>query len=263
MAWGRSTARARAAAERRLADLADEWRPRAERTHRADAAVDDRLEEPSSGVALLPRGRSAARGLAVLVALVVAIAGYGVWMGRPRAVTEVPVVLASGVPVVAGPSPVDSRAEAPSEALPSSAPSPVGEVVVHVVGLVRRPGVVRLAAGARVEDAVAAAGGVTRRRAEGSVNLARVLVDGEQIVVTDTPAASTPAGTTTPSSAVVDLNTATAESLDALPGIGPVIAARIVAWRTSNGPFRSVDELGEVSGIGDAILGQVRSLVRV
>jgi competence protein ComEA len=151
--------------------------------------------------------------------------------------------------------------------MPSPSPVPAAEVVVHVTGLVERPGLVRLPAGARVADAIAEAGGVTQRRAADSVNLARVLTDGEQVVVSLTPAtaapapaAAAPAGAPT---APVDLNAATPEALDALPGVGPVIAARIVAWRTTHGQFRSVEELGEVSGIGEAILAQLRPLVRV
>ena len=111
--------------------------------------------------------------------------------------------------------------------------------------------------------AIAAAGGVTRPRAADSVNLARVLADGEQIAVgvDAVAAASTP--TTGAVAPIVDLNTADLAALDSLPGVGPVLAGRILAWRQAHGPFRSVDELGEVSGIGDAILGQLRPLVRV
>ncbi len=143
---------------------------------------------------------------------------------------------------------------------------------MHVTGLVARPGLVRLPLGARVADALAEAGGVTRRRAADTVNLARILVDGEQVVVgvpgAPGSAGSSPPGTSTSSPqgnplAPIDLNTATATVLEGLPGVGPVIAARIVDWRTANGAFRSVEELGEVSGIGDAILTQVRGLVRV
>ena len=125
MVWGRATARAQAGAERRLAELAEQWRPRSDAVDiDGPAAHDDGHGTPTSGLALLPRGRSAARGLAVLVALAVAIAAYGVWMGRPRAVAEVPVILASGVPVVTGPAPAASGAWGRPEALPSSAAPP-------------------------------------------------------------------------------------------------------------------------------------------
>lgn len=131
------------------------------------------------------------------------------------------------------------------------------EVVVHVVGQVRRPGVVRLPSGSRVTDALDAAGGATADADLAAVNLARLLADGEQVVVPG-PHAGEESGTDE-----LDLNSADAAALDALPGIGPVLAARIVAWRTEHGRFSSVDELAEVSGIGPALLDGVRGLVRV
>lgn len=120
-------------------------------------------------------------------------------------------------------------------------------------------------------DAIAAAGGVRPGVRLTSLNLAQVLVDGEQIVVgIDVPVvggatatgASTP-GSSTESIAPVNLNTATAEELDTLPGIGPVTAQAILQWRTDNGPFTSVDDLLDVSGIGDATLSDIRPYVYV
>jgi competence protein ComEA len=155
-------------------------------------------------------------------------------------------------------------------------------VVVHVVGRVRRPGVVRLPQGSRVEQAVTAAGGARSNADLSRVNLARPLVDGEQVVVPRpgepvAPADGAPvpvAGGTARSSGLgpgvdgqgarpVDINTATATELDTLPGVGPVLAQRIVDWRAQNGRFTSVDELSEVSGIGDAVLARLRPLVRL
>ena len=127
-------------------------------------------------------------------------------------------------------------------------------VVVHVVGKVASPGVVELPAGSRVLDAVEAAGGVTSSRASSTVNLARLVVDGEQIDVGAAPPAS--GGTSR-----ISLNSADAQQLQQLPGVGPVIAERIVAWRTANGPFRSVAELGEVSGIGPAMIARIEDQV--
>ena len=178
-------------------------------------------------------------------------------------------------PSTSGPGPVPVASAAPTPSIPSIAAveptasvAPTVEVVVHVVGLVARPGLVHLPLGARVADAVAAAGGVTRRRAADTVNLARVLVDGEQVVVggPTVAGAAVVAGAAldgTAAAVPVDLNLATESVLDGLPGVGPVLAGRIVAWRVANGSFRSVDELGEVSGIGDAILAQLRPLVHV
>jgi competence protein ComEA len=124
--------------------------------------------------------------------------------------------------------------------------------LVHVVGKVAQPGVVELPIGSRVQDAIEAAGGATNNKALESVNLARVVVDGEQIVV------GAPAGGAT--SSKISINSASADQLDELPGVGPAIAQRIVQWRETNGPFTSIDELTEVSGIGPSILEQIRDL---
>jgi competence protein ComEA len=148
-----------------------------------------------------------------------------------------------------------------------------GVVLVHVVGQVRRPGVVTLPAGARVEEALQAAGGATAKADLVRVNLARPVVDGEQIVVPKpgepiTGAAAVggaPAGVGSAGVATgpVDLNTAGLAELDTLPGVGPVLAQRILDWRAQNGRFSTVDELGEVSGIGEKVLANLRPLVRV
>ena len=127
-----------------------------------------------------------------------------------------------------------------------SASTSTGRIYVDVVGAVRRPGVVRLAAGARVFDAVEAAGGVRQGVAPG-VNLARPVVDGEQIVVG--MAASTAA---VAAGGRTNLNVADASALEELDGIGPVLAKRIVAYRQSHGPFRQVRDLLDVPGVGDA-----------
>ena len=216
---------------------------------------------------------AATRALVVLVVAALGMSGYWVWSGRPRAVAQVPSIVATGVTVAGLEATPAASASAgawiPAVSIDSNPPvvqaAPTSEVVVHVVGLVVTPGLVRLPLGSRVADAVAAAGGVTRRRAADSVNLARVLVDGEQVVVGGaSPISAVPSGAAAPAAGVpVDLNLATDVMLDGLPGVGPVLAGRIVAWRSANGPFRSVDELGEVSGIGDAILAQLRPLVRV
>jgi competence protein ComEA len=160
----------------------------------------------------------------------------------------------------------------------SAGPGPAGQVVVHVVGQVRRPGVITLGAGSRVRDAVAAAGGATGRADLTAINLARPLVDGEQVLVPRPGQApvSAPvvpgaggAGGAGPGGAgpagrpAVDLNAATLADLDALSGIGPVLAQRILDWRAEHGRFSSVDELTEVSGIGEATLQRIRPQVRV
>ena len=136
-------------------------------------------------------------------------------------------------------------------------------VFVHVVGAVRRPGLFRLKDGARVADAVARAGGPTRRADLSAVNLAAPLADGQQVIVPRRSPGGAPAavaGASVPG-AKVSLANATLEQLDELPGIGPVTAQKIVDWRTAHGPFGSVDDLDDVPGIGPARIEQLRDLV--
>jgi len=145
-----------------------------------------------------------------------------------------------------------------------------GVVVVHVAGAVREPGVVELASGTRVDEAIAAAGGPTGAADLDALNLAAPVIDGQQVYVpqegeTAPPPQSTGASTSVPESgaAPVDINTADAAALDKLPGIGPALAQRIIDWRTENGPFASVEALTDVSGIGPATMQRLRDLVIV
>ncbi|KDP90253.1 MULTISPECIES: ComEA family DNA-binding protein [Clavibacter] len=145
-------------------------------------------------------------------------------------------------------------------------------IYVHVVGAVVSPGLFPLAPGSRVVDALAAAHGFADGADTAGVNLARVLSDGEQLVVPrqgEAPAAPATSGapgaaggSASPSSPV-DLNTATAEQLETLPRVGPSLAARIIAWRTAHGRFARVADLGRVPGIGDRTLASLTPLVRV
>ena len=136
------------------------------------------------------------------------------------------------------------------------------QMYVDVVGAVRRPGLYRLARGARVADAVARAGGPTRKAQLELVNLAAPVADGEQVVVPRRGTGSAVAGGAVgPTSGPVHLNTATLEQLDALPGIGPVTAQKILDYRQQHGAFSSVDELDAVPGIGPAKLDQLKGLV--
>lgn len=141
-------------------------------------------------------------------------------------------------------------------------------VLVHVVGEVLAPGVVELDEGSRVRDAIAAAGGATEQAVLAGVNLARLLGDGEQVVVPDaegvaSAGAGEAAGGVGGAGATVDLNLADAASLEALPGVGPALAQRIISWREANGRFGSVDQLLEVPGIGPVKFEDLRGLVRV
>jgi competence protein ComEA len=198
-------------------------------------------------------GRYGARSLWVtgLVAALL-LAGW-TWLDRPR------VEPVDGVPtVITAPStpPVGEVAETSAT------------VVVSVVGQVVSPGLVTLPSGSRVADAIAAAGGLLPEADPASVNLAAVVADGEQLAVGlsgTVPAGGPPAGDSGVSGAGgrVDLNTAGVAELDALPGIGPVLAQRIVDHRSRQGPFRSVEELDDVPGIGPAIAAELAELVTV
>ena len=161
------------------------------------------------------------------------------------------------------------------EPAPTAAPPAAGAVLgerreagatVHVAGAVRRPGVYRLRAGARVDDAVQRAGGATARADLGAVNLAAKAEDGRQVLVPERapPAAAAPARAGAAAPGVpLNLNTATLEQLDTLPGVGPATAEKILAHRDEHGGFGSVEELGEVSGIGEKRLASLREQVRV
>ncbi len=149
-----------------------------------------------------------------------------------------------------------------------AAPAAPSRLVVYVVGAVRRPGLYRVAEGSRVADAVGRAGGTTRRADLAAVNLAAPVADGQQVVVparlppavAAAEGAPTSVGGSVPA-APVQLSVATVEQLDALPGIGPVTAQKIVDWRSAHGPFASVENLDDVPGIGPARVEQLRDLV--
>lgn len=193
------------------------------------------------------------------------------WVGWARlAVTSVSVlaVLAAAYWLVAPPKPA-TEASLPFAAATAPATQPVtsaaveGAVVVHVAGAVQRSGVYRLADGDRVVDAVAAAGGMAANAEPDAINLAARVVDGQRVYVPRVGESVPQLDSSGSPSGPVDLNAATEEQLDDLPGVGPATAAAIVAHRESNGPFGSVDDLGEVRGIGPAKLDALRELVTV
>ena len=150
-------------------------------------------------------------------------------------------------------------------------------IVVHVLGAVRRPGLVRLPEGSRVQDAIDATGGLLPSADPGEINLAQPLGDGQQVVigtkahpggeVRQTGADGGGSGGTTPGGGAsvgqIDLNSASASQLDTLPGVGPVTAERIIAWRTEHRRFSRVEELQEVDGIGPKTYAQIAPRVRV
>lgn len=139
-------------------------------------------------------------------------------------------------------------------------PRAAAQLVVDVAGAVRRPGLYHLAAGTRIADAVAAAGGATPKADVTLVNLAAPVADGEQVLVPASGQGAAVDGAPSPT-APVDLNTASADQLDALPGVGPATAQKIIDYRQAHGPFRNVDELEGVPGIGPSKLAQLKGLV--
>jgi competence protein ComEA len=214
-------------------------------------------------------GRRGVKALAAVAALVVLAAGLLAWRSRPRAepvAADLPgVPAAPGAPRAPGApaAPGVPAAVAPAAPGPAVLPATGGEIVVAVAGKVRRPGLVRLPPGSRVADAIEAAGGILPGTDLATVNLARKVTDGELIVVgVPAPAGGGSVGPDA-SGGKVNLNNATLAQLDTLPGVGQVLAQRILDWRTSHGGFRSVADLRQVDGIGDSRYEQLKDLVTV
>jgi competence protein ComEA len=166
------------------------------------------------------------------------------------------------------PRPVQVREAVPAAGPTAATPSPA-VLIVHVAGQVRRPGVYEFRSGDRVVDAIHAAHGPRRAADLDGLNLAAPLTDGEQVLV-PSRAASAPAagavpaeGSTSAAGAPININTASESQLEELPGIGPVLAQRILDYRTEHGPFPTVDALDEVSGIGPATMSDLRDLITV
>lgn len=189
------------------------------------------------------------------------VVGILLLCGVGVAVTALARSSATEVPI----QPVDVAVSSPS-ASPSPSIAPV--VRVHVAGAVVQPGVVTVPEGAIVQDAIVAAGGLSADADPAELNLAAPVSDGMQVLIGTT---SRPQGdlngaqgaSSGGGDAVVDLNSATAAQLEALPGIGPVTAGAVVAWREANGRFTAVEELQEVDGIGPKTFEKLRALVRV
>jgi competence protein ComEA len=207
--------------------------------------------------------------LSVLLVVAVVFAAQHFWAGRTQQV-RAPEVVQAAAPYGAPSAQNAKRSAEPGASAPAQSTGGTGAgtgatLVVDVSGKVRRPGLQRLPAGSRVADALRAAGGVRPGTNTDGLNRARLLVDGEQIVVGGpAPTAGTNlAGSATGgSTAPVSLTTATVDQLDALPGVGPVLAQHIVDYRSQHGGFRSVDELREVNGIGERRFADLRNLVR-
>jgi competence protein ComEA len=253
---------------------------------RSDGRPDD--EEPDTSLSRWLPDAPATGGPAWLAAIRAdpgraGVVALGVVGALAVLVTVFTLVRDDPPPVVSAKLPPVQMVSSTSPTAGSPDPAPDGPVVVSVVGLVHRPGLVTLTSGARIADALTAAGGTLDGADLIGLNMARRVSDGEQIVVgiTSPPgapssmgssitpppgqsAAPAPDGDAGPAPpGPVNLNTATPDELDALPGIGPVMASAIVAWRDANGPFADIEQLGEVDGIGPARLEKLRDLVHV
>ncbi|MFE2962526.1 helix-hairpin-helix domain-containing protein [Streptomyces sp. NPDC059340] len=245
---------------------------------RAGLAVRERMPLWLQSRCGLERRSVTALGVLLVVAVVFAVQQF--WGGRTQSV-RAPEVVRAVAPYGGQSGAVERKSAEPggSAGAPPSPAGPAGStgtaIVVDVSGKVRSPGLQRLPAGSRVEDALRAAGGVRPGANTEGLNRARLLVDGEQVVVGAPAAVAGPvmgggssatgiggsASGAVPS-APVSLSTATVDQLDTLPGVGPVLAQHIIDYRTQHGGFRSVDELREVNGIGDRRFSDLQKLVR-
>ena len=234
-------------------------------------------------------GRRGALILLLVAALAASVTAVGVWRDRPepRAVETSAIAALAGAPQPAGTGPVELATVDPagteSSAVGAAGPPPsatvtaASELVVSVTGLVAQPGLVTLPAGARVAEAIAAAGGVSDGADLTGVNLAARLADGDSVVIGSAPAsgsvgsgvsgaggtAGANSNSASAAAGLVNLNTADEAALDTLPGVGPVMAQNILAWRETNGKFTTIEQLQEISGIGPSRYAQLSPLVTV
>jgi len=215
----------------------------APRAINAESQAQDSNTQPG---ALLHADPAVIKPIAKIALVAIMVVAIGAWLNRPHDSVQT-TTLTPGVVV-----------PAPRASASASIPDISTTVVVDVEGDVHRPGLYTLPANSRIAQAIEAAGGVSKKVPVGSVNLAEHVTDGQLIVV---GATATAGGVK--ADVAVNLNVATAGDLDALPGVGPVLAARIISWRTEHTSFHSIDELQEVPGIGPKVFANLKPLVRV
>ena len=203
----------------------------------------EHLPAPESAQVLITPPPQAINPILKIVIVAVLVTAGLVWLNRPAPVA-VPEVASPGIPITANSSTAVS-------------PQGIDQIVVDVKGDVQTPGLVTLPAGARVADAIAAAGGVIPSADVTSINLAERLSDGQMIFIGNAESMQLS------SDPRINLNLATEAELDSLPGVGPVMAGRIIAWRDSNQRFHSIEELQEVPGIGPKVFANLKALVRI
>ena len=228
-----------------------------------DSAGDGRAHVVAEALEELPRARFSRMHvgvIGVLLVLGVITTGWLLLRARPVAVASPSEVVTMSTPVQSAPTASASTSERATR------------LVVHVLGAVRRPGLVKLPESSRVQDAIDAAGGLTDRADPGELNLAQLLADGQQLVI---GTGSDPAGevrdgresaagsSSSAATATLDLNRASQAQLEELPGVGPVTAGAILTWRQQHGRFSRIEELQEVDGIGPKTYAQIAPHVRV
>ncbi len=191
--------------------------------------------------------RQAIKPVAKLIVIAVCVVALLVWLNRPTSLTN-PTVKSSGIPIAQSDTNADST---------SANQDSLDQIVIDVKGDVVSPGLVTLSSGSRVADAIAAAGGLVADADISTLNLAERLSDGQMIYIGQAQSSGFGADSR------VNLNLATAAELDILPGVGPVMAGRIVAWRKINQRFHSIEQLQEVPGIGPKVFANLKPLIKI
>ena len=191
--------------------------------------------------------QDAVKPIAKLIVITLCVVGLLVWLNRPTTLTN-PAVNSPGIPISVAPTPADAMATDLNS---------FDQIVIDVKGDVNSPGLVTLSAGSRVADAIAAAGGLAIDADVSNINLAERLSDGQMIYVGQSQSSGIGVDRR------INLNLATAAELDTLPGVGPVMAGRIIAWRDLNQRFHTIEQLQEVPGIGSKVFKNLKPLIKI